>query len=88
MKKLLLTASILSVSLIAGCSAMVDKTTFVKSRAAFDLDCQSVNVMEIGNLVYGATGCGRKAAYIVDCKTSFAETCKAIMNSSNGNEFK
>lgn len=53
----------------------------VLKRAGFDLGCAEtqVRVQEIGNQAWGASGCGRKASYVVK---RFIDSCKAYMDSS------
>ena len=50
---------------LVGASACIT-TSFqihlVASRAKFDLDCDKVDVAELGNDTFGARGCGRRAS--------------------------
>jgi hypothetical protein len=68
-----------------GCATMAVKKDLVVDRAKFDLSCESINVVELGGDAFGATGCGKKASYIVDCKNNEAHSCTAILNSDERN---
>ena len=62
-----------------GCGGLL--TNHVEKRAPFDLSCppEQVDIVNLGNRTYGATGCGHKATYIVSC--SEENGCIAILNS-------
>ena len=57
----------------------------VMKRAPFDLNCpkERVNARFLSETLVGATGCGRRAAYILkDCDWRLSKSsCKAILNS-------
>jgi hypothetical protein len=50
--------------IVSGCGATVDQ---LKARAAFDLDCNSVTVVEIDDRTRGVEGCGQRATYVENC---------------------
>lgn len=63
------------------------KRDLVIERAAFDLQCDRARLqaVELGNAnVYGVTGCGKRATYVVDCSDGYANSCKSILNSPSG----
>jgi hypothetical protein len=74
-----------AVGLVACGANVEDRARLVKQRAAFDLNCQDekIQVVEIGNgRTFGATGCNRRATYVVDCTDwTRSSSCTAIMNS-------
>jgi hypothetical protein len=78
----------LSMSLTAGCAVMADKEKMVLNRAHFDLNCENINVVELGNKAYGATGCDQKATYLVLCGGPYTAQCQAVLNSVNANELQ
>lgn len=54
---------------------MEQKQNLVSQRAAFDLNCgESIQITKLGNRVYGATGCGKRAAYILECRDTNIES--------------
>ena len=65
-----------------GCATKQARIELVQERAVFDLDCSSINVVALGNNVFGVTGCGKRNTYIVDCKDITIDACTAIMNSN------
>ena len=69
-----------------GCATKNQKIELIKKRAVFDLDCSSINVLELGNNVFGVKGCGKRNTYIVDCTDILISDCTAIMNSDAKNE--
>jgi hypothetical protein len=68
---------------IAGCATTGSKQEIVGNRAAFDLQCDAgkLSVTDLGNESYGVVGCGKRASYVVTCKTFYAKDCTAIANS-------
>ncbi len=52
----------------------------VRTRAGFDLRCGSYRVVDLGTQTYGASGCGRKATYTVEC---MIDGCTAYMDSQS-----
>jgi hypothetical protein len=53
----------------------------VLRRAPFDLECkrEEITVTKLGANTFGATGCGKKASYVVICKGGME--CDVILNS-------
>ena len=53
----------------------------VLRRAPFDLDCkrEEISITKLGGNTYGATGCGKKASYVVICRGGME--CDVILNS-------
>jgi len=68
----------------SACATTAARADLVRKRAAFDLNCSDpINVVDLGNgNAFGASGCGRRASYVVQC-ADYANrgTCTAIMNS-------
>lgn len=64
----------------AGCITTSFQKGLVESRAKFDLDCEQIDVAELGNDTFGARGCGRRSTYIVICTGGSARTdlCNAV----------
>jgi hypothetical protein len=65
----------------------------IQKRLKFDMDCDSVqlalisDVTHMGTLMtsmsYGATGCGKKASYYVECVSNWGDiTCNARPNTN------
>ena len=53
----------------------------LNQRAKFDLNCQSTQMVELGENTYGVTGCGRRATYVWHCSgQGMNETCNWVMN--------
>jgi len=77
MRTLALTSMAVAGLLWAGCLPVSQ----LKTRAAFDLDCQKaeLQVVDLGGMTRGVTGCGRKATYIWAC--SPGGPCNWVMNS-------
>ena len=79
-------AFVILMSSVSGfaCATIAARADLVRKRAGFDLDCSEViRVVDLGNgNAFGASGCGRRASYIVHC-TDFSNksSCTAIMNS-------
>jgi hypothetical protein len=66
----------------SSCATVAFKRNLVIKRAGFDLNCKDViDVIDLGGRAFGATGCGRRASYVVQCLTSDASSCTAILNS-------
>ncbi len=63
-----------------GCASKSSKIELVKTRAVFDLNCPSIEIVELGNNVFGVTGCGKRTSYIIYCKAPVLTTCTAIIN--------
>lgn len=68
---------------LGACATTSAKMDLIRQRAAFDLSCnESIEVVDIGNeKTFGATGCDRRASYVVVCVNAYASSCTAIMNS-------
>ena len=65
----------------------------IQQRVAFDMDCQDVQMTRISDVTrlgqqmttmsIGATGCGKKASYYVECVSNWGNiTCNARLNST------
>lgn len=70
--------------LASGCATPAARANLVRQRASFDLNCpEPITIFDLGNgNAFGASGCGRRASYVVSCKDySNKSTCTAIMNS-------
>ena len=67
----------------ASCIATSGQADLVLRRAAFDLQCPDgqLQVSNLGHNAFGVVGCGKRAAYVVDCKNAMMDSCTAIMNS-------
>jgi hypothetical protein len=50
-------------------------TPIVKKQAAFDLQCteDQVQVVQLADISFGASGCGRRASYIPESRSCYAE---------------
>src|SRR5262245_14233538 len=76
---------------VAGCSfTLSERMDVVRNRATFDLECPAaqVQVVQISSdeRSFGASGCGKRAAYVLDgpCHhMSGGETCTPVLNSPN-----
>jgi hypothetical protein len=72
-------------SLLAGCATVGENgRDAVMSRASFDLGCppQGIQVQELGDRMFGARGCGRRATYVTNrCWSGDFEGCKATLDS-------
>lgn len=70
---------------LSACATSAGKKKLVIDRASFDLSCEknSISIVELGSMNYGATGCGKKAAYVISCPERMIDTsqCTAILNS-------
>ncbi|HVY31637.1 MAG TPA: hypothetical protein VHB79_34115 [Polyangiaceae bacterium] len=67
-------------------SATTNGRDAVLSRAPFDLDCpkDQINVQELGERMFGARGCGRKATYVTNrCWSGDFEGCKAVLDGTS-----
>jgi hypothetical protein len=74
-------AAILLLS-ITGCATSNGESA-VRQRAGFDLNCpnEQIRVQELGDKMYGATGCGKRATYVTNrCWSGDLEGCKAVLN--------
>ena len=67
----------------------------VRQRAGFDMDCPSLQLQRLGDvarlgqqmtsMTIGASGCGKKSTYIVECVSNWGDiTCTAKANTSQG----
>lgn len=67
--------------------------TAVQQRVAFDIDCQQVQITRISDVTrlggqmtsmsLGATGCGKKASYYVECVSNWGKiTCNPQLNTT------
>jgi hypothetical protein len=78
-------------------STRAARTDLVAQRAVFDLQCDasSLQITGLGGDSYGVTGCGRRAAYVLDggavagCRESLTPSyvrnhCTAVLNSDDG----
>lgn len=80
---------VISSVLVLSCATTEQKHNLVSQRAAFDLNCsEPLQISELGNRVYGASGCGRRATYILQCYDSNIGSCTAVMNSDSKRESK
>lgn len=67
---------------LAGCYATAT-TGQLHKRAAFDLGCEQVRLLEIDDRTQGVTGCGKRATYVEQCdgpRNNPATTCTWILN--------
>jgi hypothetical protein len=71
-----------------GCITTSFQKGLVESRARFDLDCQQVDVAELGNDTFGARGCGKRSTYIVVCTGGSARTdlCDAVADTPQAHQ--
>ena len=69
------------ISTLYGCAATMEAT--VLKRVEFDLDCpkESIKLVSLGTKTYGASGCNKRATYILQGECSIPSSCQAIMNS-------
>jgi hypothetical protein len=75
--------------LASGCATTEQRHNLVSKRAVFDLNCnEPVQITELGNRIYGASGCGRRATYVMQCYDSNIGSCTAILNSDSKSESK
>ncbi len=88
MKNISMPILALSASLTSGCAVLSDKEGMVSNRANFDLSCENISVVELGNNAYGATGCDQKVTYLVLCDGPYTFQCQAVLNSVNANELQ
>ena len=92
--KIVITLAMLHSSI--GCSVLMPgavteevRVDRVLDKAAWDLKCgkEAIKITKINDTTYGATGCGKRAAYLMEnCMsdflvTSFASACTAVLNS-------
>ncbi len=70
------------VGMLQGCSSVMIDT--VLRRAEFDLSCtgHSIQTQDLGYKTIGASGCGKKATYILNGECLDQDSCQAIMNSN------
>ena len=82
-------AAVLGLSFCACGPTVSGQREAVLKRAKFDLECERVDVSELGDRTFGATGCGRRATYITEgsCGNPMqgGGQCTAIMNSDSEN---
>jgi hypothetical protein len=69
---------------LAGCSTSATKIQRVSDAAAFDLDCSKseLTVSKINETSYAASGCNKRARYILDtCGTgALSSRCRAFID--------
>lgn len=80
-----------SMLLFSGCITVTGTVTEsvrnerVTNRAKWDFDCPDgkILVQKIDDTAFGASGCGKKALYVLDkCHgMNWASVCKAVLNS-------
>ena len=73
--------AVLLLSLV-GC-ATANGEAAVRQRAGFDLKCDNnqVTVQQLGDRMFGARGCGKRATYVTDrCWSGDTDGCKAVLN--------
>ena len=53
----------------------------VTTRAKFDLECDKLDVVVLGDRTFGVTGCGKRATYVTTgpCGAGSSQ-CTAVMN--------
>ena len=86
MRKLVLALVVIAcATFVCGCASRAYGLKVVMKRAPFDLNCpkERVNARFLSEALVGATGCGRRAAYMLkDCDWRMTKSaCKAILNS-------
>jgi hypothetical protein len=87
MKKILLAVLCLGFIGIGACHpSKAGKMKTVRKRAPFDLSCPGhrISYVSLGetsqSATIGASGCGKKMTYVVDCGTTEDSSCKAVAN--------
>jgi hypothetical protein len=77
-------------SMLAACATAGENgRDAVMSRAASDLGCpaQGIQVLQLGDRMFGARGCGKKATYVTNrCWSGDYEGCKATLDSGPSRE--
>jgi hypothetical protein len=66
-----------------GCGQQLNvQVATVKRQAKFDLQCDQLEVQQLGDASFGVIGCGRRASYITEgnCGNQGVDYCQAIAN--------
>ncbi|GAB2876452.1 hypothetical protein ACCI51_13615 [Microbulbifer echini] len=72
---------------LSGCASLMEET--VMKRAPFDLNCdtKSMTIHQLDRRTYGASGCDRRATYILQGPCAGpGSLCTAIMNTVAENQ--
>lgn len=70
---------------IMSCITQGAKMDFVRIKARYDLNCDDIKVIDLGNREFEAKGCEAQATYTVQCDNTEG-VCIAVMNSDKKRE--
>jgi hypothetical protein len=75
--------AITGAALASACANHAHQVDLVKQRAPFDLQCpeKDLKVEGLGPHVFGASGCGSQASYVLEHCNGWRSSCRAILDS-------